>query len=397
MAGSHACADDTRLRDAVRNTVQITVLNDGSVVDRGVGLFLGSYEGKALLLSAAHVLGDLMEIGKRGSAYALEVRLSGNLLNVGYGEISTRLQKTALPDAVQLDYVIVEVPIPIEMRAAIVNLTAEHFGRPDRNQRVLIFGDKPGGGFGTNSGQLMGRSGTDVVTFQIKTAMAIEKEESGSPIVGADNQILGVLTGSDGVNGYGVYPESELKAAFSTIAWSKGNRKDYHGISVAVVPTFQYGAVTQDLGGGTSHTATDKGYYSSLEFEYFRLKRAPGQYSSPKLGLILGYSNGDAHGIGQVDNAEYTVKWGAVYGEIDRRKNDLGQLGLFILSHRVNGEFVHRLGVSLELNWQFLVHEDSAMDLGGRFEINDIGGSSGATHSSFGFGLVLRYSWLRAL
>jgi len=243
----------------------------------------------------------------------------------------------------------------------------------------------------------MGRSGKDVVSFEVKTDRAIEKGESGSPILGKENQILGILTSSDGRIGQGVYPGSELTAALSTIAWSKDNRKDFHGVSLSVAPTYQYGTATQDLGGGTTHTATDTGVYTSVEFEYFRLKRAAGEHSSPKLGLVLGYSNGRAHGIGQVDDADYSVKWGAVLGSIDRFRNDSGQIGLFMLSHKVDGEFVHRFGISGEATWQLSVRDNTAMDAGVRFEINDAGGSSGVTHASFGFGLVFRYSWLSAM
>lgn len=393
LAAARANADT--LEEVLRNTVRLAITSSGVELSRGVALFLGTHEGKALLLTPAHVLIDPQEIGKKSSPHTLEILLAGSVLRFGYGESALHLKTTSLENAVFNDYLVVEVPVGAEKRGPIFNLTSRHFQRPDRNQPVFIYGVKPQGGYSINPGDMEAIRGKDVVSFEIKTDKVIEQGESGSLILGREFVIHGILSSSDGKNGNGVFPGPELESALETIAWSRDNRQDYRGFSVSLVPTYQYSRATKDLGGGVTRTDTDKGAYTSVEFEYFKVERAAGHASNPKYGFIAGYSDGRAHGLGQADGADYTLKYGGIVGSIDRFSNNSGQAGLFVLSHRVNGKFVHRLGFSFEATTQLSVRSDTAFDAGLRFEINDL--SLSGSRGSLGLGLVLRYSWLRAM
>jgi len=355
---------------------------------------LGTHEGMALLLTPAHLLSDIGEIGREGSRNGLEIRVGKSLERFSYSQIRLHVKRSPLEDAVLNDYLIVEIPVGFAKRGAVANLTWEHLRRPERNQPVLIYSAKPQGGWSSNKGAMESIRGKEVASFEIKTDKVIEEGESGSPVLGEGDAVYGILVSSDGKVGRGVFPTQEVDFALQTIGWSKDNRESLHGLSLSLVPTYQYSSKVQDQGGGNTHTETQHGGYVSFELEYFGLTRPAGEQSAFKYGLIAGYSGGSGHGLGQVDGADYTLKYGLVVGSVDRVKDNTGQLGLFALSHRVGGKFVNRLGVSFEATTQLSVRSHTALDAGVRIEINDLSFSGGA---SMGLGLVLRYSWLRAL
>jgi hypothetical protein len=391
LAAVRAGADT--VDDIVRNTVGFRIVSKGQPVGRGVGLFLGTYEGKALLLTPAHVVPDPEQIGKPDSTNSFQIRIAGALETYAYSRSAIKLTRTPIEDALRDDYLIVELPVGEAKRGSIANLTGLHLKRPDRNGPVVMFTETPQGGWASNRGTMEKISGGEVVTFEIKTQKILETGDSGSPIVGASSAVHGIYLEGGGTVGSGVYPAKELDSALQTIGRAKANPENLYGFSLAVVPTYQYSTKTQDLGGGTTHTDTQHGVYTSFELETFRLKRDPDADSATKFGLIAGYSGGKVHGLGQIDDAEYTIKWGIVAGGVNRVKNDTGQFGLFVLSHRENGKFVHRAGVSLDVMTELSGRNHYALDGGFRIEFNKL-----TTHnSSAGFGLVLRYTWLRAL
>ena len=392
-------ADADTFKDAINNTVPLSVSSDGQILDRGVGLLLGTYKGKALLLAPAHVLSDLREIGKEGAPYVLEVALADSaFLRISYSNLALYVKNSSLKDAMLNDYAIVEAPVTMDKRGVISNLTPAHFARPTKNSSVFVYGYTANGGWHSTNGELVGRSGDKVVSFEIKTGLVIEKGESGSLVIDNDNRVLGILISTDGKNARGVFPGPILEAALNTIAWSEDNRRDFQGFAVSILRNFQYSSTTEDLGGGTIHTSTDSGLYTSIDFEYFRIKKASGFSSNRKNGFVVGYSGGSAHGLGQVENADYTLKYGLVFGELDRFNDNMGQMEIFVLSHRLNGSYVHRLGLSFEAATQLSAQRETALDLGFRIELNDLGATSARTgHASMGVGVLLRYSWLHAM
>lgn len=379
------------VRDILQNTVRITAKNKEQVLEIGVGLFLGSYEGRAALLLPTHVLSDFREVGKKDSTYTLEVLLSGITLKFAYANCSLYLEKSSLDEAVNGDYMIVVVPIGLKNRGAIVNLTSAYFRRPHFNESVSIINDR-----GINPGVTVAMNGANVVSFEIKTDKVIDKGESGSVLISSDERVVGILSSSDGQNGTGVYPEAELLDALHTIAWSKDNRQDYRGFSISLVPTYQYSKRDHELSGGLTKTTTQDGVYTSIEIEYVTLERTRAPESDRMYGFIFGYSDGDVHGYGKVDGADYTLKYGATLGSVDRFHDDSGEFGLFILSHRVNGKFSNHLAMSLDATKLLLISGSSTLDVGLRAEINDLGGFS-EIHGALGIGLLIRYTWLHAI
>lgn len=384
--------------EIIGNTALINIELSGQVQESGVGLFLGRFDDSALLLVPAHLLVRGQELGNPQSEYVIQARINNAMLRFRYADSRHFLIDPLLTQAHDSDYAIVEVPLSFDEKAIFYSLNDNHFSKPTSNQTISIFGEAPGGGYDMNFGQLSKITRQDVITFTVKTNYAVQKGESGSVIIGNDDRVVGILIESDQSGGVGLYPEPGLREALERIKWADSNRTDVHGMSFSIVPTYQFSRQTYDLGGGLTQTDSDDDVYTSFEIKYSLLSQPGGSTSSMQYSLIGGFSPGAGHGLGQVAEADYTFKYGIFLGAMDRLNDNTGGVSLFVLSHRVDDEFEHRVGMAIDVALtQLIKGEKSALDLGFRLEVNQLSGFSDNGNVSFGLGLIMEYSWFDIL